>query len=65
MDTPLTSQPQFTKFPATDSQVRNVRVRMPDYLYRRLKHELADSGPATTLSDIIVSVLDQNLSALG
>lgn len=59
------AEPRKTTETEKHSQTRYVRIRMPDHLYRRLKHKLADADPGTSLSDLVVQTLDEHLSALG
>lgn len=52
--------PHLEPTPATT--IRQVRLRVPDPLYRALRHRLADCGPEMSISDVIVELIESALS---
>lgn len=48
--------------PTPETVVRQVRLRIPDPTYRKLKHRLADRGPAASLSDVVLDLLEAALA---
>jgi hypothetical protein len=52
--TPAPNQPEPDK-------VRHVRLRMPDRMYRALRHRLADCGPETSISELAVELIETAL----
>lgn len=47
--------------PTKAHTIRQVRLRVPDPLYRALRHRLADCGPETSISDLIVELVETAL----
>jgi hypothetical protein len=42
---------------STSPTHRHVRLRLPEHLYKALRHRAIDAGPETALSDVIVELL--------
>ncbi len=41
---------------------RQVRLHLPDHVYRALRHRLADAPPGTSISEVIVELIEAGLS---
>jgi hypothetical protein len=55
------SSPGSTVEPIKAHTIRQVRLRVPDPLYRTLRHRLADCGPETSISDLVVELIEKAL----
>ncbi len=51
--TPVTPEP---------ARIRNVRLHLPDRLYRQVRHRLADADPQTSISVVIADLIEAGLS---
>jgi hypothetical protein len=51
--------PGSTVEPIKAHTIRQVRLRVPDPLYRTLRHRLADCGPETSISDLVVELIEK------
>jgi hypothetical protein len=40
---------------------RQLRIRVPDALHRRIRHVLADAGPETSVSEVVVALIERGL----
>lgn len=45
--------------------VRNIRLHLPDPLYRSLRHRLVEAGPQANISKVIVELLEVALDLTG
>lgn len=59
MNTPTV---QSMQTPDDHRAVRHVRLRLPDPLYKQLKHRMVELGPSASISDLIVELVEIGLS---
>ena len=60
-----TAKTQTQKTKHTPEPVRHVRVHLPDRTYRAVRHLLADAGPRTSMSEVVVSLIEAGLAGNG
>lgn len=60
MHTSSPATPLDTEYQPT-ATVRHVRVKVPERLYRKLRHRLVDVGPTTSISDLVVELIELGL----
>lgn len=59
--------PRRTKPAPTPDPVkpRHVRLHLPDPVYRAVRHRLADRPPSTSISEVLVELIEVGLDMTG
>jgi hypothetical protein len=48
-----------------DTTSRHVRLHLPNPIYRSIRHRLADLPPSTSISEVLVELIEVGLAATG